>query len=195
LGPLASISGCDLSGLAGRFRLRRVILRLRLLSMDQKMPLKLPRYVFRRANGSYRYKRNVPKALRQVIPKATVYRQLGESYDEAIRRLPVVHAEIEALFDQERNTPSSVRASLCPAYHPRRQRRPPCRNRRARGKRHRPRGWLPAHPPQHTPPPEDQNVRTHDPTLPQSHSVPQAPASSGHRHRPHLPTICPTKGK
>ena len=33
---------------------------------------KLPKYVFRRANGSYRYKRNVPKALREVIPKATV---------------------------------------------------------------------------------------------------------------------------
>ena len=65
---------------------------------------------FRRANGSYRYKRNVPKALREVIPKATVYRQLGDSYDEAIRRLPVVHAEVEALFDQERSTPNSVRA-------------------------------------------------------------------------------------
>ena len=77
--------------------------------MDEAIP-KLPRYVFRRANGSYRYKRNVPKALRQVIPKATVYRQLGESYDEAIRRLPSVHAEIEALFDQERSTPNSVRA-------------------------------------------------------------------------------------
>ena len=78
--------------------------------MDQKMPLKLPRYVFRRANGSYRYKRNVPKDLRRAIPKATVYRQLGSTYDEAIRRLPVVHAEIEALFDQERSTPNSVRA-------------------------------------------------------------------------------------
>ena len=72
---------------------------------------KLPRYVFRRANGSYRYKRNVPKALRQVIPKATIYRQLGDSYDEAIRRLPVVHAEVEALFDQERKTPDSKRAT------------------------------------------------------------------------------------
>ncbi|UYP67355.1 tyrosine-type recombinase/integrase [Thalassobacter stenotrophicus] len=77
--------------------------------MDETIP-KLPRYVFRRANGSYRYKRNVPKVLRQVIPKATVYRQLGESYDEAIRRLPIVHAEIEALFDQERATPNSIRA-------------------------------------------------------------------------------------
>ena len=43
-----------------------------------------------------------------MIPKATVYRQLGNTYDEAVRRLPVVHAEIEALFDQERSTPNSV---------------------------------------------------------------------------------------
>ncbi|AGI69914.1 putative DNA integration/recombination/inversion protein [Octadecabacter antarcticus 307] len=71
---------------------------------------KLPKYVFRRANGSYRYKRNVPAALREVIPKATIYRQLGTTYDEAIRRLPVIHAEIEALFDLERKTPNSRRA-------------------------------------------------------------------------------------
>ena len=45
-----------------------------------------------------------------VIPKATVYRQLGSTYDEAIRKLPVVHAEIEALFDQERSAPNSLRA-------------------------------------------------------------------------------------
>jgi len=68
-------------------------------------PLRVPR-----ANGSYRYKRNVPKDLQIVIPKATVYRQLGSTYDEAIRRLPVVHAEIEALFDQERSASNSLRA-------------------------------------------------------------------------------------
>ena len=84
--------------------------------MDADIP-KLPKYVFRRANGSYRYKRNVPKALREVIPKATVYRQLGDSYDEAIRRLHVVHAEVEALFDQERSTSNSVRAkSIVPEH-------------------------------------------------------------------------------
>ena len=71
---------------------------------------KLPKYVFQRANGSYRYKRNVPVSLRQVIPKATVYRQLGTTYDEAIRRLPKVHSEIEALFDLERRTTPSQRA-------------------------------------------------------------------------------------
>ncbi|MGB4111806.1 MAG: integrase, partial [Yoonia sp.] len=56
--------------------------------MDQTMPLKLPRYVFRRANGSFRYKRNVPKDLRAMIPKATVYRQLGTTYHDALRALP-----------------------------------------------------------------------------------------------------------
>jgi hypothetical protein len=72
--------------------------------MENPVALKLPRYMFRRANGSFRYKRNVPKELRSIIPKATVYRQLGATYDDAIRALPKVHAEIEALFDQERRT-------------------------------------------------------------------------------------------
>jgi hypothetical protein len=71
--------GCGLSGSVGRFGLRRVILQLRLLSMDPTMPLNLPRYMFRRANGSFRYKRNVPKDLRTVIPKATVYWQLANT--------------------------------------------------------------------------------------------------------------------
>ena len=79
--------------------------------MDQTMPLKLPRYVFRRANGSFRYKRNVPKDLRTVIPKATVYRQLGNTYQDALCALPKVHAEIEALFDLERRTTDEQRAT------------------------------------------------------------------------------------
>ena len=58
---------------------------------------KLPAYVFRRPNGSYRYKRNVPKKLREVVGKDTLYRKLGESYAEAMLKLPKVHAEIEAL--------------------------------------------------------------------------------------------------
>ena len=63
------------------------------------MPLKLPRYVFRRANGSFRYKRNVPLHLRALIGKATLYRQLGDSYKEAMQNLPLVHARIEALLE------------------------------------------------------------------------------------------------
>ena len=58
------------------------------------MAIRLPRYMFRRANGSFRYKRNVPKDLRTVIPTATVYRQqLGNTYQNALRALPKVHAE------------------------------------------------------------------------------------------------------
>ena len=71
---------------------------------------KLPAYVFRRANGSYRYKRNVPKKLVGLIGKATLYRQLGESYAEAMRNLPKVHSEIEKLFRDEAHMPSSERA-------------------------------------------------------------------------------------
>jgi hypothetical protein len=56
--------------------------------MSDDMPLKLPRYVFRRANGSFRYKRNVPLHLRALIGKATLYRQLGDSYKEAMQNLP-----------------------------------------------------------------------------------------------------------
>ena len=66
------------------------------------MPLKLPHYVFRRANGSFRYKRNVPLHLRALIGKATLYRQLGDSYKEAMQNLPLVHARIEALLEGEK---------------------------------------------------------------------------------------------
>ena len=77
--------------------------------MDPKMP-KLPAYVFRRQNGSYRYKRNVPKKLRPLIGKDTLYRQLGESYSEAMKVLPKVHLEIEQLFAAEETMPANERA-------------------------------------------------------------------------------------
>ena len=69
---------------------------------------KLPAYVFRRANGSYRYKRNVPKKLVGLIGKATLYRQLGESYAEAMRNLPKVHSEIEKLEPPHLNWSSAM---------------------------------------------------------------------------------------
>ena len=69
--------------------------------MSDDVPLKLPRYVFRRANGSFRYKRNVPKNLRVLLGKDTLYRQLGDSYREAMQNLPQVHAQVEAIFAQE----------------------------------------------------------------------------------------------
>ena len=77
--------------------------------MDLKRP-KLPAYVFRRQNGSYRYKRNVPKKLRPLIGKDTLYRQLGESYSEAMNALSKVHLEIEQLFAAEEMMPDNERA-------------------------------------------------------------------------------------
>ena len=74
------------------------------------MPLHLPRYVFRRANGSFRYKRNVPERLRPLIGKATLYRQLGDSYREAMQALPLVHARIEALLNDEANKSAKERS-------------------------------------------------------------------------------------
>ena len=77
--------------------------------MEQDMA-KLPPYVFRRPNGSYRYKRNVPKKLRPLIGKDTLYCQLGDSYVEAMQNLPKVHAQIEQLFHTEAQIPSNERA-------------------------------------------------------------------------------------
>ena len=74
------------------------------------MPLKLPRYVFRRANGSFRYKRNVPLHLRALIGKATLYRQLGDSYKEAMQNLPLVHARIELLLEGEKEKSARERS-------------------------------------------------------------------------------------
>ena len=79
------------------------------VAMDDAMP-KLPRYVFRRANGSFRYKRNVPKELREIFGKDTLYRQLGNTVAEALKEYPYVHARIEALFELERKKPDRERA-------------------------------------------------------------------------------------
>ena len=78
--------------------------------MSDDMPLKLPRYVFRRANGSFRYKRNVPLHLRALIGKATLYRQLGDSYKEAMQNLPLIHARIEALLEGEKEKSARERS-------------------------------------------------------------------------------------
>jgi hypothetical protein len=79
----------------------------------------LPRYVLRRANGSYRNKRNVPKHLRRNTKKATLYRQLGNIYKEAMDRLPKVHKEIEDLVAFERMLSPEERArAICVVFVP-----------------------------------------------------------------------------
>jgi integrase len=63
-----------------------------------------------RANGSFRYKRNVPLHLRALIGKATLYRQLGDSYKEAMQNLPLIHARIEALLEGEKEKSARERS-------------------------------------------------------------------------------------
>ena len=48
------------------------------------MPQKLLRYVFRLADGSYNYTKNIPAGLRELLGKDTLYRQLGNSHKEAM---------------------------------------------------------------------------------------------------------------
>jgi integrase len=52
----------------------------------------------------------VPKHLRPLIGKATLYRQLGDSYREAVQNLPLVHARIEALLNDEANKSARERS-------------------------------------------------------------------------------------
>ena len=77
--------------------------------MDPEMP-KLSAYVFISPNASYRFKRNVPKRLTHLIGKDSFSRQLGESYSEAMKALPKVHSELEALFEVEETMPANDRA-------------------------------------------------------------------------------------
>ena len=52
----------------------------------------------------------MPKELRLIFGKDTLYRQLGNTYAEAMKEFPYVHAKIEALFDLERKKTDRERA-------------------------------------------------------------------------------------
>ena len=55
----------------------------------------LPLYTERKADGIYRYRRRVPKALRGRIGKGYLYRNLMLSKQEVVGKRPAAHAEIE----------------------------------------------------------------------------------------------------
>ena len=57
--------------------------------------LNLPLYTERKADGIYRYRRRVPKALRGQLGKGYLYRNLGRTKQEVIGKRPAAHAEIE----------------------------------------------------------------------------------------------------
>ena len=59
----------------------------------------LPLYTERKADGIYRYRRRVPKALVGRVGKGYLYRNLGRRKDDVARAWPEAHAEIERIFN------------------------------------------------------------------------------------------------
>ena len=53
--------------------------------MSSKSQDKLPKYVFRTSFGVFRFKRNVPKDIREVSGKVFFYKVLGKDYKDAMR--------------------------------------------------------------------------------------------------------------
>ena len=61
--------------------------------------LNLPLYTERKADGIYRYRRRVPKALRGRLGKGYLYRNLGRTKQEVVGKWPAAHAEIEQVLE------------------------------------------------------------------------------------------------
>jgi len=61
--------------------------------------LNLPLYTERKADGIYRYRRRVPKALRGQLGKGYLYRNLGRTKQEVVGKWPAAHAEIEQVLE------------------------------------------------------------------------------------------------
>ena len=60
--------------------------------------MKLPPFTEIKADGHFRYRRRVPKKLVALLGKERLYRNLGKTYDSALRNWPAAHQEIEPLF-------------------------------------------------------------------------------------------------
>jgi hypothetical protein len=78
--------------------------------MSSKSQDKLPKYVFRTAFGVFRFKRNVPKDIREVSGKVFFYKVLGKDYKDAMRTYSTALLEFERFVDAYRNE-GSVRDS------------------------------------------------------------------------------------
>ena len=61
--------------------------------------INLPLYTERKADGIYRYRRRVPKALRGRVGKGYLYRNLGRTKQEVVGKWPAAHAEIEQVLE------------------------------------------------------------------------------------------------
>jgi integrase len=64
---------------------------------------KLPKYVFRTEFGVFRFKRNVPKDIREVAGKTFFYKVLGKDYKEAMKAYSTALVEFDSLVSSYRN--------------------------------------------------------------------------------------------
>ena len=71
--------------------------------MSSKSQDKLPKYVFRTAFGVFRFKRNVPKDIREVSGKVFFYKVLGKEYKEAMRSYSAALLEFDSFVSAYRN--------------------------------------------------------------------------------------------
>ena len=60
--------------------------------------MKLPPFTEIKADGHFRCRRLVPKKLAALLDKERLYRNLGKTYDSALRNWPAAHQGIESLF-------------------------------------------------------------------------------------------------
>ena len=73
-------------------------------------PMKLPPFTEIKADGHFRYRRRVPKKLVALLGKERLYRNLGKTYDSALRNWPAAHQEIESLFNNTGLVPLTFRS-------------------------------------------------------------------------------------
>ena len=71
--------------------------------MSSKSQDKLPKYVFRTAFGVFRFKRNVPKDIREVSGKVFFYKVLGKEYKDAMRSYSTALLEFDSFVSAYRN--------------------------------------------------------------------------------------------
>ena len=69
--------------------------------MSSKSLDKLPKYVFRTAFGVFRFKRNVPKDIREVSGKVFFYKWLWKLLSKQVKRMPDKKPSMSDLLKQK----------------------------------------------------------------------------------------------
>ena len=71
--------------------------------MTNRLTTKLPKYVSRREYGEFRFKRNIPKDLVELVGKRHFDTVLGKNYTEAMKLYGKALSDFDALIGSYRN--------------------------------------------------------------------------------------------